>query len=108
MLNNGRQSYYEFLAMVRWQPTERSSILCQLCAVQAYGELNDYSRFFGNLPTRSLVRASTVRSYRTRKIVTSSGLSLVCRTSLTFVPILDVHTGFPFSRLDLNWNYTRF
>lgn len=27
---------------------------------------------------------------------------------LDFVPILDVHTGFPFSRLDLNWNYTRF
>ena len=24
---------------------------------------------------------------------------------LDFVPILDVHTGFPFSRLDQNWNY---
>jgi hypothetical protein len=22
-----------------------------------------------------------------------------------FVPILDVHTGFPFSRLDQNWNF---
>ena len=24
---------------------------------------------------------------------------------IDFVPVLDVHTGFPFSRLDVNWNY---
>lgn len=105
LLNNGRQSYREFLAMVRWQPTERSSIYASYVHSRAYGELNDYNQFFGNFPY-PLIRANQYGPLSSD--APNRGLFwgvIALPHKLDFVPILDVHTGFPFSRLDQNWNY---
>ena len=45
LLNNGKQSYREFLAMLRWQATERSSMNASYVHSRAYGDLNDYNQF---------------------------------------------------------------
>jgi hypothetical protein len=105
LLNNGRQSYREFLAMVRWEPTERSSIYASYVRSQAFGDLNDYNQFFGNLPF-PLIRPNQYGPLSSD--APDRGLFwgvIGLPHKLDFVPILDVHTGFPFSRLDQNWNY---
>jgi outer membrane receptor protein involved in Fe transport len=105
LLNNGTQSYREFLAMVRWQATERSSIYASYTHSRAYGELNDYNQFFGNFPY-PLIRANQYGPLSSN--APDRGLLwgvIGLPHKVDFVPILDVHTGFPFSRLDQNWNY---
>jgi hypothetical protein len=105
LLNNGGQSYREFLAMVRWQPRERSTIYASYVHSRAYGDLNDYNQFFGNFPY-PLIRANQygpLLSDAPNRGLIWSIIGLPYR--LEFVPILDVHTGFPFSKLDQNWNY---
>ena len=105
LLNNGSQSYREFLAMVRWQFGERSSITASYVHSRAYGELNDYNQFFGNFPY-PLIRANQYGPLSSD--APNRGLFwgvIALPHKFDFVPILDVHTGFPFSRLDQNWNY---
>jgi outer membrane receptor protein involved in Fe transport len=105
LLNNGKQNYQELLAMVRWQPTERSSIYASYVHSRAYGDLNDYNEFFGNFPY-PLIRPN---QYGPLSVDTPNrGLFwgiIGLPHKVDFVPILDVHTGFPFSRLDQNWKY---
>jgi hypothetical protein len=105
LLNNGKQSYHEFLAMVRWKATERSSIIASYVHSRALGELNDYDQFFGNFPY-PLVRQNQYGPLSSD--APNRGLFwgvIGLPHKFDFVPILDVHTGFPFSRLDQNWNY---
>ena len=105
LLNNGTQSYREFLAMVRWRATERSSIYASYVRSRAYGELNDYNQFFGNFPY-PLIRPNQYGPLSSD--APNRGLFwgvIGLPHKFDFVPILDVHTGFPFSRLDQNWNY---
>jgi len=105
LLNNGSQSYREFLAMVRWQATERSSIYASYVHSRAYGELNDYNQFFGNFPY-PLIRPNQYGPLSSD--APNRGLFwgvIGLPRKFDFVPILDVHTGFPFSRLDQDWNY---
>ena len=105
LLNNGKQSYREFLAMLRWQATERSSVSASFVHSRAYGDLNDYNQFFGNFPNPQ-IRANQygpLSSDAPNRGLIWGVIGLPYK--LDFVPILDVHTGFPFSRLDQNWNY---
>jgi carboxypeptidase family protein/TonB-dependent receptor-like protein len=105
LLNNGSQSYREFLAMVGWQFAERSSIHLSYVHSRAYGDLNDYNQFFGNFPS-PLIRANQYGPLSSD--APNRGLFwgvLALPYKFDFVPILDVHTGFPYSALDQNWNY---
>ena len=105
LLNNGTQSYREFLAMVRWQASERTSVNVSYVHSRAYGELNDYNQFFGVFPY-PLIRVNQygpLSSDAPNRGLAWAIVGLPYKFDL--VPILDVHTGFPFSRLDGNWNY---
>ena len=105
LLNNGKQSYREFLAMVRWQATERTSIYGSYVWSRAHGDLNDYNQFFGNFPY-PLIRQN--QSGPLASDAPNRGLFwgvIALPYKFDFVPILDIHTGFPFSALDQNWNY---
>ena len=105
LLNNGTQSYREFLAMVRWQANERTSVYASYVHSRAYGDLNDYNEFFGNFPY-PLIRANQYGPLSSD--VPNRGLFWAIvglPYKFDFVPILDVHTGFPFSALDQNWKY---
>jgi hypothetical protein len=105
LLNSGQQSYREFLTMMRWRVNERSTVFASYVHSKAYGELNDYNRFFGNLPY-PLIRPNQygpLSSDAPNRGLIWSVIGLPHK--LDFVPILDVHTGFPFSRLDQDWNF---
>jgi hypothetical protein len=103
--NSGTQNYDEFLSMLRWNPTERTSLVASYVRSRAFGELNDYNQFFGNNPY-PLIRPSQygpLSSDAPNRVLFWGILGLPYK--LQFVPILDVHTGFPYSKLDENWNY---
>jgi len=105
LLNSGRQSYDEFLAMLRWNPTERTSIVGSYVRSYARGELNDYNQFFGNF-SYPLIRPNQygpLSSDAPNRVLFWGIIGLPYR--LQFVPILDVHTGFPYSNVGPNWNY---
>ena len=105
LLNSGRQSYDEFLAMLRWQPTESSTLLLSYVRSRAWGELNDYNQFFGNIPN-PLIRPNQygpLASDAPNRVLFWAILGLPYKLQL--VPILDAHTGFPYSNVGENWNY---
>lgn len=105
LLNSGRQSYREFLALLRWRTGERTTLYASYTRSKAKGELNDYNQFFGNFPY-PLIRPNQFGTMSTD--APDRGLFwgvIGLPHKLDFIPILDVHTGFPFSKLDQDWNY---
>ena len=105
LFNSGRQSYREYLTMLRWKPVERTTVYASYVYSRIRGELNDYNQFFGNFP-RPLIRPNQFG--RMNSDAPHRGLVwgvIGLPHKLEFIPVLDVHTGFPFSRLDQDWNY---
>jgi hypothetical protein len=105
LLNDGHQRYQEFLALLRWKTGERSTLYASYTRSKARGELNDYNQFFGNFPY-PLIRANQFGIMPTD--APDRGLFwgvIGLPHKLDFIPILDVHTGFPFSKLNQDWNY---
>lgn len=103
--NSGTQRYDEFLTMLRWNPSERTSIVASYVYSRAFGDLNDYNQFFGNNPY-PLIRPNQygpLPSDAPNRVLFWGIIGLAHK--LQFVPILDVHTGFPYSKLDQDWNY---
>ena len=105
LFNNGRQSYREFLWMLRWKPTERTSLYASYVLSKARGEINDYNQFFGNFPY-PLIRPNEfgrLSSDAPNRLLAWGIIGLPHK--LQAVPVVDIHTGFPFSKFDANWNY---
>jgi hypothetical protein len=110
--NDGRQTYREFLVMLRWQPNEGTTLYTSYVHSRAEGELNDYGQFFGNFPY-PLIRSNQfgpLASDAPHRLLFWGIVPLPKRATplpekVEFVPVLDLHTGFPYSRLDENWNY---
>ncbi len=105
LLNSGTQTYDEFLTMLRWNPTEQTSLVASYVRSRAFGDLNDYNQFFGNNPY-PLIRpnqSGLLPSDAPNRVLFWGIIGLPGK--LQFVPILDVHTGFPYSKLDENWKY---
>jgi Carboxypeptidase regulatory-like domain/TonB dependent receptor/TonB-dependent Receptor Plug Domain len=105
LFNSGHQRYREYLAMLRWKPLEHTAVYTSYVFSKARAELNDYNQFFGTLPT-PLIRANqfgTMSTDAPHRFLSWGVIGLPHK--LDFVPVLDVHTGFPFSQLDQDWNY---
>jgi hypothetical protein len=105
LLNSGGQTYDEFLAMLRWNPTEGTSLVASYVRSRAFGELNDYNQFFGNNPY-PLIRANQygpLPGDAPNRVLFWGIIGLPYK--LQFVPILDTHSGFPYSKLNESWNY---
>ena len=103
--NSGRTSYQEFLWMVRWRFTERRTLFASFVRSIARGDLNDYNLFFGNFPN-PLIRPNQyglLSSDAPNRGLFWGVFGLPYK--LDFVPTLDVHSGFPYSRIDADWNY---
>ena len=91
--------------MLRWRVNERSTVFASYVHSHAEGDLNDYNQFFSNF-SYPLIRPNqygTLSSDAPNRGLFWAIIGLPYK--LDFVPILDVHTGFPFSRLDQDWNY---
>jgi len=106
LFNSGRQSYREYMVMLRWTPQERTTVYGSYVFSRARGELNEYNEFFGSVPW-PLIRANQrgpLDSDAPHRVLLWGVVGLPYK--LEFVPVLDVHSGFPFSRLDRDWDYT--
>jgi hypothetical protein len=91
--------------MLRWLVNKLSTVFASYVHSRARGELNDYNQFFGNFPY-PLIRPNQygpLASDAPNRGLFWNVIGLPHK--LDFVPILDVHTGFPFSRLDQDWNF---
>jgi len=105
LFNNGRQAYREFLGLLRWQPAERTTLFGSYVYSVARGELNDYNQFFGNF-AQPLIRPNQrgpLGHHAPHRVLFWGVVGLPRKVE--FVPVLDVHTGFPFSHLDADWDY---
>jgi hypothetical protein len=105
LFNSGSQSYREFLALLRWKPSDSTTIFASYVRSRAWGELNDYNQFFGNAPF-PLIRANQYGplSHDAPNRILFWGI-IGLPKKLQFVPILDLHSGFPYSKLAQNWDY---
>jgi hypothetical protein len=105
LYNSGRQNYREFLFMLRWQPLENTTMIASYVRSRAWGELNDYNQFFGNFSC-PLIRANQYGPlpHDAPNRVLFWGVIRLPK-KFQFVPILDVHSGFPYSNVGIDWNY---
>ncbi|MGH9793582.1 MAG: TonB-dependent receptor, partial [Candidatus Acidiferrales bacterium] len=99
------QGYREFLAMVRWHATERTSMVFSYVRSRASGDLNSFDQFFGNYPT-AIIRPNE----RNRLPFDVPDRILIWGTvglpwQLELAPVVDWHSGFPFSAVDDDLNF---
>ncbi len=103
--NDGQQRYHEYMWMLRWVANERSTLFLSYVRSRTTGELNDFEHFFSNFPD-PIVRANQrgrMAHDAPNRVLFWGAVGLPWK--LEFLPVLDIHDGFPFSALDNEWNY---
>ena len=97
--NNGSDSYREFQVSARYQ-IARHVLNASYVRSRAFGDLNDFNQFFGNL-AQPVIQPNA----RGRLPFDAPNRFLFWGTlagplRLTLVPVYDLHTGFPYSLED--------
>jgi hypothetical protein len=96
LANRGRQSYRELQITGRYQ-LGRQTLNASYVRSKAYGDLNDFFQFFGNTPKPVIQPDGQGRlSYDAPNRVVAWGEFKV-PGKFTLMPVMDVHTGFPYS-----------
>jgi len=105
LLNNGAQAYREFQAMVRWKASERTLIYASYARSRARGDLNTYGQFFDNIPN-PIIRTNEYGPlpYDAPNRFLAWGV-IGLPWKVEFSPLLDVHDGFPYSKVDNNLDF---
>lgn len=97
--NNGGQSYKELQVTGRYQFRDHF-INASYVRSRAYGDLNDFFQFFGNVPKPVIQPDGQGRlSFDAPNRFLFSG-EFHAPWKLTFAPVFDLHTGFPYSMQD--------
>lgn len=94
--NSGRDSYQEFQVAGRYRLTH-STLNASYVHSRAYGDLNDPALFFGTYPQAVIqpnARGRLPFDAPNRFLFWGD---LAAPWKLTLIPVLDVHTGFPYS-----------
>jgi hypothetical protein len=94
--NRGRDFYREFQVTGRYQ-IRHQTLNVSFVRSKAFGELNDFNQFFGNDP-QPVIRADArgPLSFDAPNRFLAWG-EFNAPWKLTLVPVLDIHTGFPYS-----------
>jgi hypothetical protein len=94
--NGGRDSYQE-LQLTGVYRFRRGTLNASYVRSRAYGDLNDFNRFFGSDPQVVIQPNARARLPfdAPNRWLSWSELELPKKTTL--IPVLDVHTGFPYS-----------
>ncbi|HTU48436.1 MAG TPA: TonB-dependent receptor [Bryobacteraceae bacterium] len=94
--SRGRDSYREFQITGRYQ-VHHSTINASYVRSRSFGDLNDFTQFFGNDPAaiiqpnqRALLDFDAPNRFLT-------WAQIAAPWKLTLMPVLDLHTGFPYS-----------
>lgn len=105
MSNGATSSYREYQITSRYRFNDVSDISFSYVRSKTTGDLNDFNTYFGNF------RAPIIRdNQRSRQpFDTPNRFLTVGNFELPFgvvaSPVLDIHTGFPFSRVDNDQNF---
>jgi Carboxypeptidase regulatory-like domain len=103
--NTGSSHYREFEATVRFRPIERSQLSVSYVRSRARGDLNTLSGTFVPFE-QPVIRPNFTGSLKSdipNRLVSSGIFQLPWK--LTFSPVVDLHTGFPYSEVDVLQNY---
>ncbi len=95
--NTGRDSYREFQITGVYQ-IRRHTVNASYVRSRAFGDLNDFNQFYGNNPVAVIqpnARARLGFDAPNRFLIWGE---IAAPKKITLVPVLDVHTGFPYSR----------
>ena len=105
LAKNGGSHYHEVEASVRYRPSERSEVNAAYINSRGRGDLNTLSDTFA--PYEQPVIRESVTGVLASDIPNRfvSWAVLPLRWHLTFTPVLDVHSGLPYSDVDVLENY---
>ncbi len=96
LANRGQQSYREFQVQGRYQ-FRGQTVNASYVHSRAYGDLNDFPQFYGNLPKAVIQADGQGRlSYDAPNRILAWG-EFKAPWKLTVLPVWDLHTGFPYS-----------
>ena len=97
--NTGHSFYREFSVSGRYK-IRQDVLNASYVRSKTYGDLNDFNQFFGNDPTAVInPNASARLPFDAPNRVLFWG-QFQAPLKLTLMPVLDVHTGFPYSVID--------
>lgn len=103
--NRGSARYHEFESTLTYHTSNRSELNISYVHSRARGNLNTLSQVF--VPFEQPVirpdRFANLPSDIPNRMITWGIFNLPYR--ITFAPIVDVHTGFPYSKVDVLQNY---
>jgi len=94
--NSGRDSYREFQVTGTYQ-VRRNSVNASYVRSRAFGDLNDFNQFFGNAPVAVIqpnARGRLSFDAPNRFLIWGE---IAAPWKITLLPVLDLHTGFPYS-----------
>ena len=96
MSNRGNDFYREIQVTGRYQ-TGHSTLNASYVHAKAFGDLNDFNQFFGNDPQAVIQPNQRGRlNFDAPNRVLAWG-EIAAPWKLTVTPVLDIHTGFPYS-----------
>jgi hypothetical protein len=94
--NAGRDTYREFQVTAAYQ-VRRHTVNASYVRSRAFGDLNDFNQFFGNAPTAVIEPNARGRlSFDAPNRFLLWG-EFAAPMKITVMPVLDIHTGFPYS-----------
>jgi len=97
--NDGSDFYKEFQVTGRYR-IHRSTLNASYVRSRTYGDLNDFNQFFGNYPYAVIQPNQRGRlSFDAPNRFLAWG-EIAAPWKLTFAPVVDVHTGFPYSTIN--------
>lgn len=103
--DDGEQTYREFQWLLRWRANERSTLFASYVHSRLRGELNVFEPYFGNYPYPILRPNQRGRQpYDVPHRFLFWG-TIGLPWKLEALPVLDIASGFPYSRLDNVWNF---
>ena len=104
LFNSGRDRYREFEATLHHR-FSRGSLTASYVHSSAVGDLNDFNQFYGNNPL------AVIRPNERRRLAFDAPDRFLfwgefsLPGKITFSPVLDAHTGFPYSDVDEERNF---
>jgi len=103
--NSGRDRYREFEATARYRLGERTHLTASYVHSSAVGDLNDFNSFFGNV-AQAVIRSnerSLLPFNAPNRFLFWAEVQAPFR--LTVSPVLDIHSGFPYSTVNAQLDF---
>jgi carboxypeptidase family protein len=99
-LSNRGSDFYKEFQVTGCYRIRGSTLNASYVHSRAYGDLNDFNQFFGNAPQAVVQRNQRgLLNFDTPNRLLAWG-EIAVPWKLTFAPVLDVHTGFPYSTVN--------